>query len=478
VRTDFNGWKSVALSDLVKDPRNDIVDGPFGSRLKASEYVDAGVPIVRLQNINRNKFVDKNIKFVTRKKASEIARHHFMAGDVLISKLGDPLGEACIAPDSIPYGILVADVVRVRPNKSKVDTAFLSYALNSAPVVAQFEAETKGTTRPRVNLKKIRDLKIPYIDSLDEQREIVAEIEKQFTRLEAGVAGLRRAQANLKRYRAAVLKAACEGKLTEKWRQAHPDVEPASEILKRIIAHPADNQRRNTKFIEAELGSAVDLPDNWLRVSVELVSEIVDGDRGRDYPKQNDFLLEGYCLFLSAKNVRPYGFVFIDNQFISREKHEKLRKGTLKPGDIVFTSRGTIGNIAHYTGEIEYKCVRINSGMFILRGFQNVLDEKYFAWYLRSSATRNQIAQFKSGTAQPQLPIREFKTFTVNIPPKIEQGEIVREIERRISIIDGLESNVSSSWKRVERLRQALLQEAFTGRLTNRQVSSQSLKAV
>jgi len=173
--------KQIRLTELVKSPKDDIVDGPFGSRLKASEYVAYGIPIVRLQNIDRNRFIDKNIKFITPEKAKEIARHHFVAGDILVSKLGDPLGEACIAPAHIPYGIIVADVVRIRANIHKVDTKFLSYALNSASVVAQFTAETKGTTRPRVNLKKIRELVVPFIDSVDEQRRSVTEVERRLS---------------------------------------------------------------------------------------------------------------------------------------------------------------------------------------------------------------------------------------------------------------------------------------------------------
>ena len=81
----------------------------------------------------------------------------------------------------------------------------------------------------------------------DQQDRIVAEIEKQFSRLDEAVASLKRVKANLKRYKAAVLKAAVEGKLTEEWRKQNPDVEPASKLLERILAE------RRTKWEEAEL---------------------------------------------------------------------------------------------------------------------------------------------------------------------------------------------------------------------------------
>ena len=88
-------------------------------------------------------------------------------------------------------------------------------------------------------------------------------------------------------------------------------------------------------------------------------AEIIDGDRGKNYPKAEEFSDEGYCLFLSAKNVTKDGFLFEQMQFISEEKDNLLRKGKLCRGDIVITTRGTIGNIAFYDDDIPYDNVRI-----------------------------------------------------------------------------------------------------------------------
>lgn len=96
-----HGWFEVHFGDLFIQPTNDIVDGPFGSNLKAAEYVNQGVPIVRLQNIDRNQFLFKNIQYVSIAKSEELERHTFEPGDILITKLGEPLGKACIAPKRI-----------------------------------------------------------------------------------------------------------------------------------------------------------------------------------------------------------------------------------------------------------------------------------------------------------------------------------------------------------------------------------------
>ena len=199
-----DGWSWQPLQSLTANPKQDVVDGPFGSNLKASEYVSAGVPIARLQNIDRNTFVTKNIRFLTPVKAAELARHEFKPDDILITKLGDPLGKACIVPASIGRGVIVADLVRVRPDEKLVDRKYLTYAINSPTLVKQFELHTKGTTRPRVNLSVLRQLPIPLAPRKI-QTDIVAEIEKQFSRLDEAVANLQRVKANLKRYEKATI---------------------------------------------------------------------------------------------------------------------------------------------------------------------------------------------------------------------------------------------------------------------------------
>ncbi|ELV8635794.1 hypothetical protein QNE29_004158, partial [Vibrio vulnificus] len=91
--------------------------------------------------------------------------------------------------------------------------------------------------------------------------------------------------------------------------------------------------------------------------------QLIDGDRGKNYPKQADFSEDGFCLFLSAKNVTSSGFEFSERSYISSEKDELLRAGKLKRGDIVVTTRGTIGNVAYYGDDVPFDHIRINSGM-------------------------------------------------------------------------------------------------------------------
>ena len=96
--------------------------------------------------------------------------------------------------------------------------------------------------------------------------------------------------------------------------------------------------------------SPLGIPRGWTLREIASMCVIEDGDRGSAYPNKQDFSESGHCVFLNTKNVRRDGFGFTSLEWISIEKHKQLRKGMLVRGDIVFTSRGTIGNVAHYDG--------------------------------------------------------------------------------------------------------------------------------
>lgn len=147
---------------------------------------------------------------------------------------------------------------------------------------------------------------------------------------------------------------------------------------------------------------------------------LIDGDRGKDYPKLEDFKEDGYCLFLSAKNVTQTGLVFNDKKFISKERDELLRKGKLIDGDIVITTRGTVGNVGLYN-LCKYKNVRINSGMAILRCNNSVLNNTFLYNFLRMETTRNLILSKAFGSAQPQLTLKILENLDVPNMPFSEQ---------------------------------------------------------
>ena len=175
----------------------------------------------------------------------------------------------------------------------------------------------------------------------------------------------------------------------------------------------------------------------WKEVDIEQTSiEIIDGDRGKNYPKNNELTNSGYCLFLSAANVTKNGLQFSNNSFITKEKDALLRKGKLMPKDIVLTTRGTVGNVGFYSDDVPYPNMRINSGMVIIRPGED-FDTMFLYQYLRSCYFRAQITQFQSGSAQPQLPISTLQKMKVIKPDIADQrriASILSSLDRKIEL--------------------------------------------
>ncbi|VTU08084.1 type I restriction-modification system, S subunit [Actinobacillus porcinus] len=165
--------------------------------------------------------------------------------------------------------------------------------------------------------------------------------------------------------------------------------------------------------------------------------EFIDGDRGKNYPKIDEFKEQGYCLFLSAKNVTNKGFLFDEKLFISQEKDGLLRKGKLSRGDIVITTRGTVGNVALYNDIVPFDNIRINSGMVILRCNQQKYSTVFLDIVFRSEFFQNQIKGLVSGSAVPQLPIKDLKNLkmpNLSLENQKKVIDMVGRLENKIQL--------------------------------------------
>ena len=164
--------------------------------------------------------------------------------------------------------------------------------------------------------------------------------------------------------------------------------------------------------------------------------EIIDGDRGNNYPKDSEWLENGYCLFLNTGNVTESGFNFNNCQFISFDKDQIMRKGKLKRNDLVMTTRGTVGNVGYYNSKIAFENIRINSGMVIFRVDQVEILPSFLYQYLRSKYFNKQVNALRTGAAQPQLPIRDIKCIKIQIPQIVAQEKIADILSAYDDLID------------------------------------------
>lgn len=184
--------------------------------------------------------------------------------------------------------------------------------------------------------------------------------------------------------------------------------------------------------------------------------KIEDGDRGKNYPNKAELLRSGYCPFLNNKNIVGDKLNIEDVDYITKEKDDLLRKGKAYIGDIILTTRGSVGNVALFDKSIGCEFVRINSGMVIIRN-NGKFDLKYLYQLLKSPYMKDQYKNMSTGSAQPQLPIRDIKKLKLLIPPLNEQkaiAKILSDLDEKIEINNKINDNL-------EKMAQAIFKQWF-----------------
>ena len=203
------------------------------------------------------------------------------------------------------------------------------------------------------------------------------------------------------------------------------------------------------------------IPEDWEYTNLANICQIIDGDRGVNYPSDNDFYSDGYCLFLNARNVTKDGFKFNESSFITQEKDSLLRKGKLLRKDIILTTRGTVGNFAFFNSYIPYKNIRINSGMVILRKHEsNNLSHLFLYITLRSYVVQNQIERSVFGSAQPQLTVKGISAFKIPLPPLPEQKAIAQTLSDVDALIAALDKHIAKK----RNIKTGTMQQLLTGK--------------
>jgi type I restriction enzyme S subunit len=154
-----------------------ISDGPFGSNLKSSHYVEAGIRVIRLQNIGVGKFVDEDFAFISNDHFRSLSKHECLPGDVLVGTLGEPNLRACLQPDWLPVALNKADCVQIRPHQSMALPEYVVALINQPSVEKLAHGLMLGQTRTRISMGRLRSLRVP-IAPRDEQKRFVEAIQK------------------------------------------------------------------------------------------------------------------------------------------------------------------------------------------------------------------------------------------------------------------------------------------------------------
>lgn len=447
-------------------PLGDLCDVTGGNSAPQGDefFVDGTVPFVRMRDLGA--YHHTTCLLETRDRVNESAIRNkklkiFEPGCILFPRSGSValnhraiLGlRACIVSH---IGILLNFREDVEPH-------WLYWFL----VHYDMGAIAKQTTNlDLVSFADIKKIAVPLV-STAKQKRIAAEIEKQFTRLEAGLAGLRRAQANLKRYRAAVLKAACEGKLVpnevELAKAEGRKVETGAELLERILTERRKNWTGRGQYKEPAEAQKANLPalrSGWVYASLE---QLTDAMRPICYgilmPKEN---IPNGVPYVKVKDMKGDRIDVPALHRTTKDIAAKYRRSSLLPGDLLLAIRGTYGRVAEVPEELRGANITQDTARL---GVTGLACHRFLATCLRAPECQNYFKRVARGVAVKGVNIGDVRLTPIPLPPLSEQTRIVAEVERRLSVIDELEAVVTANIQRATRLRKSILQRAFAGEL-------------
>ena len=472
-----NGWTTASLGDLAHIGAG----GPAPQ--SESDFLEDGPPFVRVQDLGRlggRVWVTETFDHLSKGGVDASKLKLIPKGAVLFTKSGMSTllnQRGILAQDSY----VVSHIGYLIPSQ-EILSEWLYYLLR----ITDFGNLTHATTLPSLKLSKVAALEIPVAPATEQSR-IVAEIEKQFTRLDAAVAALKRVQASLKRYRTAVLKAACEGRLVpteaELARKEGRSYENGEQFLARILKErrakweadqfakmhasgkPPKNDDWKKKYREPIGPDTTDvqcIPEGWALASMDqLTTRITSGSR--DWSSY--YVDEGDSTFIMAQNIRPGRLDLSFRQRVRPPVDDPSRgRSQIEPDDLLVTIVGAnTGDVCRVTELLpeHYVC---QSVALMRPVFAQV--SAFLNTYMNSEENgQRQYRRYIYGAGRPHLDFEQLKMTPILLPPLSEQSRIGSEIERRLSTLDEIETGVHVNFTRADRLRQSILKRAFEGRL-------------
>ena len=458
------GWVVTTLGEVAS---------PRGERVSPADHVEK--QFIGLEHVEAHTTrINGSIPSTDVKSSTSL----FYKGDVLYGRLRPYLNKVA-KPDFA--GLASAEFI-VFPNQEHLRSGFLKHRLNASDFVS-FATRLNAGDRPRVDFDQIGDFPI-LLPPPAEQERIAGKLDELTSDLDVGIAALERAGANLKRYRTAVLKAALEGRLTEKWRAAHPDVEPADKLLEHILTQRRKQWERAqlVKYAEKDQSPPKGWRDRYLEpvkpdVSVLPLlrhgwcwaswSQVGLSQNGRPFPSKE--YCENGIRLLRPGNFYATGAIGWN---VKNTKCLPKRYAEANP-DLIVNGGELVINLTAQSLRDEFlgrTCItspdeRCLLNQRLARLTPILIPSRFMLWVFKSAHFRGFVADLNTGSLIQHMFTSQMERFVFPLPPLPEQLAITRVVEEQLSIIDHLEAQIADRSVGAHALRQAILKRAFEGNL-------------
>jgi type I restriction enzyme S subunit len=403
-----NDWSFCHLEDIRDKSRKwSFTGGPFGSSLKSEDYTNTGVRIIQLQNIGDGIFCDDSKVYTSAKKADELLSNNIYPGDILLSKMGDPVARACIVPNQENRYVMCSDGIRIAINEKEFNSYFIKEYINSKSFRLRAIDSSTGSTRMRIGIGDLKKLFVIKMPKLEQERivEVLSDTDSLIFKLDQ----LIQKKLNIKQ-----------------------------GVMQELLTGKNRLPGFSCEWNAYKLGSVV---------------KILRGGSPRP--------IENYLTTNDGINWIKIGDVNIGAKYITHTE-EKIKfagrrySREVSVGDLLLSNSMSYGR--PYILKIE-GC--IHDGWLVLQNYESHFDLEYLYYLLSSVQTVNQYRQKAAGSGVLNLNKQLVSTVELLIPPKDEQTAIAQVLSDMDTEIESLEKQKAKYFD----LKQSMMQQLLTGKI-------------
>jgi len=446
------GWTSTSLTEIGK-----WSSGGTPSRRNAA-YFGKGIPWVKSGDLPDGP-ITRTEEQITELGLNNSSAKVMPVGTISLALYGATIGKLGIMTFPAATNQACANVV---PDTRLIEPQYLYfYLLSEREALIE---KGQGGAQPNISQQIVKAHDI-LLAPLNEQRRIVAKLDKLWSRVDAAQTRLANIPVILKRFRQSVLDAACSGRLTVDWREENPNTDDASSLVAKLEkAHQVagGHKRGNAAAPTDEVHdlSLAELPSTWrltdLRTAVSPDRPITYGilkpgpetPDGIFYVRVADFPNDK----LNLSTIRR----------TSPEIESGFARSRLRAGDILLSIRGTVGRVLIVPTALENANITQDTARLSI---QPTLDSRFVTWFLRARMTQKRMQKAVKGVAVRGINIGDVRALQLPVPPLTEQQEISRRVEALFKTADALEASYRKSKAHVDKLMQSILARAFRGEL-------------
>jgi len=449
------GWEWRKLGDIC-----DVTDRDH----RTPSYQEHGVPLISPRDFTKHGVDLSRLKQVAPEELTAFVKKcKPEIGDILYSRIGT-IGEARLVDFKLDF-VALHSIAMVKPRLPGLMSKFVLYLLQSPAIRSKAKHNIKSVGTPDLGLTRIRDFDVP-VPPPEVQREIVAELEKQFSRLDEAVANLQRVKANLKRYKASVLKAAVEGRLVEtEATLAHREgrsYETGELLLQRILEERRAKWVGKGKYkepVKADAAGIGVVPEGWAIASLDMLST----DSGYGTSQKCGYENDGPVV-LRIPNVQ-HGILDLHDLKYAPTEFKLSQSDAVSSGDMLIIrtngSKSLIGRAAVVMA-VPQRMMSFASYLIRFRLSNADCIPAWVSVVWQTSHMREWIeAHAATSAGQHNVSMTVLAKANIPVPPVAEQARIVAEVDRHLSIIREVEAEVDANLQRAQALRQATLSSVF-----------------